>query len=56
MRPGEYFWGFHVSNSRDKELAAELGRMVQEKDDTCCCVITVERSFCAPSHEEKDKE
>ena len=45
-----------IPASRDKELAAELGRMVQEKDDTCCCVITVERSFCAPFHEEKDKE
>ncbi len=45
-----------IPESKDRELAAELGRMVQAKDEACCCVITVERSFCAPSHEEKAKE
>ncbi len=42
-----------IPTSQDKELAAELGRMVQARDERCCCVITVERSFCASAHEEK---
>ena len=42
-----------IPDSQDKELAAELGRMVQDRDARCCCVITVERSFRAASHEEK---
>lgn len=33
--------------SGDEELALKVNRMIQEKDPVCCCVITVERSFCA---------
>ncbi|MDY3250840.1 MAG: cation diffusion facilitator family transporter [Candidatus Choladocola sp.] len=33
--------------SRDNELIQKVNRMMQEKDARCCCVITVERSFCA---------
>ena len=29
------------------ELALQVNRLVQEKDPVCCCVITVEKSFCA---------
>ncbi len=31
----------------DEQLAQKVNRMVQERDPQCCCVITVERSFCA---------
>ena len=42
-----------IPDSQDKELAAELGRMVQDRDARCCRVITVARSFGAASPEEK---
>ncbi len=32
---------------QSKELSLLINRMVQEKDPSCCCVITVEKSFCA---------
>ncbi len=32
---------------QSKELSLLINRMVQEKDPACCCVITVEKSFCA---------
>lgn len=33
--------------SEDGELARKINRLVQEREAACCCVITVERSFCA---------
>ena len=34
-------------SSGDDALRQKVNRMVQEKEPRCCCVITVERSFCA---------
>lgn len=31
----------------DEVLQQKVNRLVQEKENQCCCVITVERSFCA---------
>lgn len=31
----------------DEGLQRKISRLVQEKEPQCCCVITVERSFCA---------
>lgn len=31
----------------DEGLQQKISRMVQEREPQCCCVITVERSFCA---------
>ena len=36
-----------VPSSGDGELIQKVNRMVEEEDPVCCCVITVERSFCA---------
>ncbi|MCI8567561.1 MAG: cation transporter [Lachnospiraceae bacterium] len=33
--------------AEEEELKWQLNRAVQEKDAVCCCVITLERSFCA---------
>lgn len=39
--PAEY------SSVKGNELAQQVNRLVQEKEPSCCCVITVEKSFCA---------
>ena len=38
---------FDFPAAKEAELKRQLNQAVQEKDAVCCCVITVERSYCA---------
>jgi len=39
---------------QDEKLTQKIGRLVQEQETQCCCVITVERSFVAVTKEISD--